>query len=164
MRPNELYRLYSSTDALLYIGITDSISRRLAQHRADKPWWGEVVTIKVERFPTREDLTRAELDAIARERPKYNIANSFKPETIRPRQQARLAWGNDANRFDTVEDDDELCRADGPIQQRVWGFCPGCRAEALCRYVDNRWKPIDDLARCLLCGGHWPADDLHKLD
>lgn len=23
MRPNELYRLYSSTDALLYIGITD---------------------------------------------------------------------------------------------------------------------------------------------
>ena len=38
-----LYRLYDDDGELLYVGITDSPGTRMAQHKAQKAWWGDVI-------------------------------------------------------------------------------------------------------------------------
>ncbi|MDR6867515.1 putative GIY-YIG superfamily endonuclease [Microbacterium resistens] len=73
-----VYRLFSSADVLLYVGATKNVRTRMYQHRADRPWWGEVdetlTTLKW--FETVEDAAQAEFDAIRRERPVHNVAST----------------------------------------------------------------------------------------
>lgn len=71
-----LYRFYGAGDELLYIGITNSIPRRLDQHSDSKPWYTEARRITVEHHPTRGDALAAEMAAIKAERPKYNIQHN----------------------------------------------------------------------------------------
>lgn len=79
-----LYRMYDAVGALLYVGITNRPDLRFAQHAADKPWWREVVTIKKQWFDTRVQAERAEIIAIKRERPRYNIEhNMSNPHRVR---------------------------------------------------------------------------------
>lgn len=76
MTPDEktsLYRFYNSRHQLLYIGITNNITRRLTQHDADKPWFHQAATIKVEHYPTRKEALAHEAAAIVAEKPLYNI-------------------------------------------------------------------------------------------
>jgi predicted GIY-YIG superfamily endonuclease len=67
-----LYRFYSDTGQLLYIGITNNPGHRFSQHQTSKPWWHEVAGISVERYNTRAAALAAERRAISVERPKYN--------------------------------------------------------------------------------------------
>lgn len=71
--PQVLYRFYGAKNELLYIGITGDFPSRLNQHSKDKPWWVEVQTITLEHFHSRRVVESAELDAIGRERPRYNV-------------------------------------------------------------------------------------------
>jgi predicted GIY-YIG superfamily endonuclease len=69
-----LYRHYSDTE-LLYIGITNDPPKRARGHKNSSEFWAEVTDggyTTYERFPTKEDLLRAEKEAIQREEPKYN--------------------------------------------------------------------------------------------
>lgn len=73
----QLYRLFSAEDELLYIGISVSALARFAQHKADKPWIGEVARVAIE----THDCARAEIEALERsaiiqEKPKYNIVHA----------------------------------------------------------------------------------------
>lgn len=70
--PHALYRFYGAGGTLLYIGITNSLPRRLTQHNDKKPWWLGVSTVKVEHYPSREAVLEAEKRAIIAERPLYN--------------------------------------------------------------------------------------------
>lgn len=72
--PTTLYRLYSAADALLYVGIAGNPGRRFEQHRADKPWWGDVTHITLEHHLDRAAALAAELKAIRTENPRHNIA------------------------------------------------------------------------------------------
>lgn len=72
-RPTTLYRLFAQGGTLLYIGIGGNPGRRFEQHAADKPWWSEVSRVTVEHFPDRPDALAAELNAIRKESPKYNV-------------------------------------------------------------------------------------------
>ncbi|WP_197508013.1 GIY-YIG nuclease family protein, partial [Mycobacterium sp. 1245801.1] len=72
-----LYRFYSRSDRLLYVGITGDPSARFSAHRHTQPWWEEVATIRIERFPTRDEAARAEVVAIQTERPKYNRTHAI---------------------------------------------------------------------------------------
>ena len=36
--PTALYRFFDTAGALLYVGITDAVKRRFAEHSAQKPW------------------------------------------------------------------------------------------------------------------------------
>lgn len=71
-----LYRFYGAGDELLYIGITNSIPRRLDQHSDSKPWYVEATRIDVRHFPTRSAALAAEMAAIKAEHPKYNIVHN----------------------------------------------------------------------------------------
>lgn len=69
---HSLYRFYDDADELLYVGITGSLPTRLDQHSADKVWFEDVATIRVEHFASRTELIEAEEAAIRAERPRHN--------------------------------------------------------------------------------------------
>jgi predicted GIY-YIG superfamily endonuclease len=67
-----LYRLYSKTRVLLYVGVSQNPRFRLTQHRADKPWWSLVEWYRFEEFSDRTDALIAEERAIKTEWPLCN--------------------------------------------------------------------------------------------
>lgn len=71
-----LYRFYDATGALLYIGITNSIPRRLGEHDERKPWFTETAKVTFEHHPSRAAALTAEKKAIKAERPKHNIVHN----------------------------------------------------------------------------------------
>lgn len=94
-----LYRFYSATGQLLYVGITNNPGNRFTQHQQDKPWWHDVAGISVERFDTREEALAAETRAIAVEHPLYNVKRPSLPSQRRRRaattetpRQSGLVW------------------------------------------------------------------------
>jgi predicted GIY-YIG superfamily endonuclease len=80
--PTSLYRLHDPQGHLLYVGIAGNPGRRFQQHARDKSWWGQVASVRLEHFPTREAAAAAEIAAIKKERPMHNIAhNAGSPTT-----------------------------------------------------------------------------------
>lgn len=71
-----LYRFYSATGQLLYVGITMNPPQRFKSHQDDKGWWEQVSGISVETYENRADLARAERRAIQVERPRYNVVHN----------------------------------------------------------------------------------------
>ena len=62
-----IYRLFSSSGQLLYIGLSDSYKnrfrKRLTGHRATRPWWPEVALITAQPYANRFDAAWAEYAA-----------------------------------------------------------------------------------------------------
>lgn len=75
-RPCALYRYFDGADELVYVGISNDPGTRLGQHRLDKPWWDDVVTAKIQRYPDRASALAAERIAIRDEHPRYNIVHN----------------------------------------------------------------------------------------
>lgn len=67
-----VYRCFDEEGRLLYVGVSYSIFLRLGQHNDRAPWMHYAVTIKLERFPTREAAEAAEAAAILGEDPVWN--------------------------------------------------------------------------------------------
>lgn len=78
-----LYRFYDAAGKLLYVGITRRGWHRFDEHSASKHWWEQVCTTRVKHFATRDAARKAELAAIASERPQHNIADVPKVRTRR---------------------------------------------------------------------------------
>jgi predicted GIY-YIG superfamily endonuclease len=74
MTRTALYRAFSADGDLLYIGISRNFGRRWYQHASVKPWWPEAQRMTVDWYPDEESAYAAETEAIAREKPRYNIA------------------------------------------------------------------------------------------
>ena len=74
--PTQLYRHFDEKGRLLYVGISLNAISRAKQHGKDKPWWLEVRSIQIELFPTREEAAQAEVEAIRKEKPLYNIVHN----------------------------------------------------------------------------------------
>jgi len=73
----QLYRMYDADGLLLYIGISYSAIARFAQHRADKPWIGDVVRIQIETHEvSRAEILEIERQAIIDERPLHNVVHA----------------------------------------------------------------------------------------
>lgn len=73
-QPTDLYRFFDSDGVLLYVGMTCAGVGRWKRHRAEKPWWPEVVSITVEHLPDRAQAALVEREAIINENPRYNLA------------------------------------------------------------------------------------------
>jgi|GEM_PF-6266393 len=69
-----LYRVFDENKELLYIGITSDGPKRFRRHGNDREWWPEVRHIEVEHFASRDEVRRAEQDAIETEHPRHNKA------------------------------------------------------------------------------------------
>ena len=98
-QPTAVYWLYDVAGRLLYVGASWDLETRWAGHRTEKAWWGEVdqSTTRVVWYDSREEALRAEVLAIALERPIYNIAGLREDRhrdptvTVRPTGQVKDA-------------------------------------------------------------------------
>lgn len=88
-----LYRFYSATGQLLYVGITMSPPDRFKSHRKTKEWWESVSGITVESYDSRDDLVRAERRAIQVERPLHNVVHNGSRRTSSPTNPRPPATG-----------------------------------------------------------------------
>jgi hypothetical protein len=68
----DLYRAYDVEGRLLYVGISLSAFNRFRDHRRKSAWANEMVTMTVERFPSREIAEWEERKAIQSQRPIWN--------------------------------------------------------------------------------------------
>lgn len=67
-----LYRAYDSTGQLLYVGISLCALTRLANHRSQSEWFGEVRRLEIETFSSRRLAEEAERQAVQVESPSCN--------------------------------------------------------------------------------------------
>lgn len=93
MQPNNtniLYRVFDSFGELLYVGATINPNWRFSKHASAQPWWDDADTIKLERYPSRQELCNAEIVAIRSENPRYNVVHAEvrKPWTVGARGKA----------------------------------------------------------------------------
>lgn len=80
-----VYRMYDDRGRLLYVGVTGDIGQRFGDHSM-KRWFPLVERITLEWHETRAQAVLAESRAIAKERPRYNIAGT--PELAKLRRRA----------------------------------------------------------------------------
>jgi hypothetical protein len=68
-----LYRYFDASGALLYIGITFNPVVRDREHGLYSPWHKMAVSTLLEAYPDRNAAIKAEIIAIAKEKPAFNI-------------------------------------------------------------------------------------------
>ena len=67
-----LYRHFSASGRLLYVGISHHPIVRTDSHRSGSPWFDGITRIELQKYPSRATAARAELAAIRNENPLYN--------------------------------------------------------------------------------------------
>lgn len=72
---NTVYRMFDENDELLYVGITANLPGRLAQHRAEKPWWTLVARIELRHLDSRREALDSERYLIVTEKPLWNVVH-----------------------------------------------------------------------------------------
>lgn len=76
-----LYRFFDSENRLLYVGITNLWYQRFHQHEKDSGWFASAASCTFTKYPDRESVIAAELEAIQTESPLFNKANNPKHES-----------------------------------------------------------------------------------
>lgn len=73
--PVALYRLFDRAGTLAYVGIADHPAARWRRHARESSWWNDIDESRntVRWYDTRGEAKRAELRAIATEKPRFNI-------------------------------------------------------------------------------------------
>lgn len=122
-RPAAVYRLFDEARTLLYIGSAYDPEERCKDHRG-QPWWSDVVRRTDELHPSRQDAYLAEMEAIARERPRHNVNGTPQyAEECRhraatdPQHQARVRAGSAAANGASREVVEAILRGD----LKSWG-------------------------------------------
>ena len=69
---HQVYRMYDSADALIYVGMSGQGLIRFRTHQTSTDWFGRVATIKVTHFGSKLDAQIAEIEAILSEKPEIN--------------------------------------------------------------------------------------------
>lgn len=95
---NALYRYFDAADRLLYIGKSGNVAARNSGHIKRSEWIQFAVRSAFERFPTPEELVKAEREAIEAEGPVFNIQYN---DTPKARNRLR-AYLEEAGRPDLI--------------------------------------------------------------
>lgn len=72
-RRTAVYRCYSTTGQLLYVGCTGDRVGRVQYHQRNAPWWSEVARTEYQEFEVAGDAWGSEPRIIAAEAPLYNV-------------------------------------------------------------------------------------------
>jgi DNA-binding transcriptional regulator YdaS (Cro superfamily) len=72
----DLYRQFSASGELLYVGISRCALTRLAAHARSSPWASDIARIEIERFSSRSAALAAETLAILNEHPRQNVKHT----------------------------------------------------------------------------------------
>lgn len=78
----------SAQSETLYVGVTNNLTIRFANHQSTKSWWRDVDRIEVLPYKTREDAGRKEALLIRELSPKYNEKMSTKANLPYSRDEA----------------------------------------------------------------------------
>lgn len=70
-QPTSVYGIYDGPD-LIYVGMAREPGDRWSQHRTDKPWWTDDLTMVSTEFPTRDEALREESRLIGLHEPRHN--------------------------------------------------------------------------------------------
>lgn len=68
-----VYKHFDKKGTLLYVGIADDVQKRTAQHLKRSPWAASIASTTSKPYGTRIKAAIAELQAIDREKPLYNV-------------------------------------------------------------------------------------------
>lgn len=88
-----LYRHFDAAGALLYVGISLNSIQRTAQHKHGARWFEQIAHITIEWHSARETALTAEAIAIAKERPKWNIAGRSRVLPPAAVERSRSGYG-----------------------------------------------------------------------
>lgn len=86
-----LYRHFSGEGDLLYVGISCNALKRLNAHRVASPWFGDIASVQIQKFSTREEALTAEREAISSEKPKHNVTWSQNEIMAGAAEKSRMA-------------------------------------------------------------------------
>lgn len=86
--PRVLYRIFNSSDQLLYVGATTNPALRFKDHSLHKRWWRQAAKITLEHFDSVEELNAAEVWAIQTEKPHHNRIHTDEPWKTGARRSA----------------------------------------------------------------------------
>lgn len=85
-KPHTVYRCFNVAGALLYVGCTHDLKKRLAQHRGQStnplsraPWYDLVAVVTTEEHPDAASGYAREAEVVRDERPAFNVAYHGKP-------------------------------------------------------------------------------------
>lgn len=84
-----VYRIYNSSNELIYIGCTHHVPKRLNVHRQLMWWAPQIETVKADTYADRVSAHAAEKAAIYAENPKWNIRHRSLGQTVWTEQQLR---------------------------------------------------------------------------
>jgi predicted GIY-YIG superfamily endonuclease len=110
-----LYRIKNDEGKSIYIGISGTAMRRVADHIDNKKWQSEISSIDVEYFDNKIDAEMSEILAVKRYRPKYNgTYNNSEPAKSAVKKKI-MCYQREAEEF--VKNSDHI-----PTKQhwRIW--------------------------------------------
>ena len=110
-----LYRHYDVDKVLLYVGISMDAAKRTAKHSRSSDWFKRVRVITLEHFESRAEAERAEVAAIVKEKPAFNIIHS-ESKTLRLLKKALKERGLT---LDDVQFDDFNVRKSSSFQHAM---------------------------------------------
>jgi predicted GIY-YIG superfamily endonuclease len=113
MTRTALYRHRDKNGTLLYVGISLSVPKRLAEHMRRSPWAEEITRVDIAWYPSRHEAEAAERHAIRTEAPRWNIAHNT-PQA----RSSRFLIHLPERRFQC----DEMYGMDGRWRPRGFGY------------------------------------------
>ena len=78
--PTDVYRVYDEAGALLYVGASINVFKRMNEHKAYAPWWPHAHTATVHQYPDRATARGVEALAIRDESPRFNVTRELTEE------------------------------------------------------------------------------------
>lgn len=187
--PSVVYRFYDDEDDLLYVGVTNSTTRRFAEHfgsRSTRSWQNvEIARHTIEPFDRREDAERAEAVAIFTEGP---IHNSTQPNgwhkrlysgapipdrTFRIRERVATRLGMDPGEwaYEMRQAEvrvpwsnliDALAERTGRVAYGLMHWAEDYGPDPWCKPVEIGWRLPD--WRSVPNRDQWYADELWRMD
>jgi predicted GIY-YIG superfamily endonuclease len=85
-----VYRFFSGTGDILYIGMSSNPFMRAVVHKSSSDWYFDVKNMTIDWFESREVAAKKEAEAIRAEKPIHNIASTKTPKSMLPRPKTAV--------------------------------------------------------------------------